>query len=703
MIAIYRREFKMYIHSFLGWLFMGIVLFFIDLYVSVSNVLYGYPYIAYALQSAIMIFIIAMPILTMRTLAEERKNKIDQLLLTSPVSVGKIITGKYFALETVFAIPCLVVCIWPVVLSKFGTIPYAESYLSILAFFLYGSAAMAIGLFISSLAESQVVAAILSMVAIFVCYIISGLCSMLSANGNVLTRIAKCIDLTTPFINLTNGSLDFRAIVYDISFIGLLLYFSVLSIRKRQYSFSNTQKKLLLVKSVKVIVIIAIVIVGNILLNLTPTKYTVLDVTSSGLYSLTDDSYKTMDTLQEDIRIYVLSTESAMDATVSETLNRYEDYSKHISIIYVDPASNPTFSQKYADSTLTTGSLIVESDKRSKCIQYDDLYIEELNYETYSYEPTGYDAEGQITSALAYVTSDDMPKIYMLTGHGESEYEASYLSAIEKLNIDYEILNLLDVDKVPDDAEALLINAPMSDLSGDDVGKISDYIDLGGNVLFVYGYTENSQERYLSLIEKYIAKVQDGMVLEGDEDHYYQNLLYLFPNIEYDDLTYNITDNYIFVPYASGILIDEKAEEDGKIHYLLTTSESAFGRVDPVEHTELEKVEGDIDGPFALAAYTGKTLEDGTEQKLMVYTSAVLFTSGADEMVSGQNLRLFTNTISSLVDVPASISIPAKNYEISYLTLPTSDIMFISILITIIVPLFFLVTGLFIWLGRRKR
>ena len=157
------------------------------------------------------------------------------------------------------------------------------------------------------------------------------------------------------------------------------------------------------------------------------------------------------------------------------------------------------------------------------------------------------------------------------------------------------------------------------------------------------------------------------------------------------------------MPYASGILIDEKAEEDGKIHYLLTTSESAFGRVNPVEHTELEKVEGDIDGPFALAAYTGKMLEDGTEQKLMVYTSAVLFTSGADEMVSGQNLRLFTNTISSLVDVPASISIPAKNYEISYLTLPTSDIMFISILITIIVPLFFMVTGLFIWLGRRKR
>lgn len=112
------------------------------------------------------ILLLAVPILTMRCLAEERKNKTDQLILTAPVSLGKIIAGKFLALASIFTIPILAICLYPLILMKFGNIPVAESYTAILGFYLYGLACMAVGVFISSLTESQVIAAVLSFSAL---------------------------------------------------------------------------------------------------------------------------------------------------------------------------------------------------------------------------------------------------------------------------------------------------------------------------------------------------------------------------------------------------------------------------------------------------------------------------------------------------------------------------------------------------------
>ena len=158
----------------------------------------------------------------MRILAEERKNKTDQMILTAPVSIWKIVLGKYLALETVFAIPCAVLCLYPLLLSRYGTIPYGETYVSLLGFFLYGSAAVAVGVFVSSLTESQVIAAVVSVVFIFIGYVMAGICNLISPTGNLLTKVLKVYDLTTPFIDLINGNLKLTSLAYYLSFIFLL-------------------------------------------------------------------------------------------------------------------------------------------------------------------------------------------------------------------------------------------------------------------------------------------------------------------------------------------------------------------------------------------------------------------------------------------------------------------------------------------------
>ena len=157
MRAIWKREFQAYFQSVIGWLFLAVTLAFYFLYFYVYNLSYGYPYISYSLNAIAFIFLVTVPILTMRILAEERHARTDQLILTAPVSVGKIVLAKFLAPAAVFSIAVAVIALSPLLLGRFGSIPYAESYVAILGFWLYGLTCIAIGIFVSSLTESQVI------------------------------------------------------------------------------------------------------------------------------------------------------------------------------------------------------------------------------------------------------------------------------------------------------------------------------------------------------------------------------------------------------------------------------------------------------------------------------------------------------------------------------------------------------------------
>lgn len=704
MRAIYKREMKACFNSLIGWLFLAVVLFLTGLYTTVYNFLQGSVYLTDMLVSCRILFMMAIPVLTMRILAEERKNKTDQLILTAPVGVWKIVLGKYLALETVFAIPCAVISLYPVLFSRYGTIPYAENYVALLGFFLYGSAAVAIGVFASSLTESQVIAAVLTVVFVFVGSVMAGVCSLISRSGNLLTRILGVYDFNTPFVDLLNGNLNITAIVYYLSLIFLFLFFTTQSIQKRRYSVSVRQLKRGAYSVGLILLTTAVVVCANLLLKQVPAAYTEFDVTGERLYSLTEDSYRVMDGLQENITIYVLFTESGMSQDVVQTLRRYEDYSKkQIRVEYVDISANPAFAEQYTDASLSPGSLIVVGEKRSKCIDYTALYLSELSYETFAYETTAYDAEGQITSALNYVTMEDMPKVYLLTGHGEADLEESFLSVLSKLNIEYERLNLLTADGVPEDAAGLIVNAPTADFSADDTEKIRSYLDGGNNALFVYGYGREALPNYRSLLEAYQVTIADGLVVEQNRDYYYQNnILWLLPEVESDELTASVYGRYVFAPNACGIVIDEQAEEKGEVHYLLRTTQDAFVRANPDEVTEGEKVEGDVDGPFALGVKATRQTENGTST-IAVYTSAELFSEVVDERVAGNNKKLFEGTVSGFASVEDNVSIPPKSYYAGLLTVSMLDVMVAGLLMVLAVPIALLVAGFVIWLQRRKR
>ena len=287
MTAIYKRELKSYQTAMVGYLFIFFVLVLTGIYFSAYQLSAAYPKFETTLSAVTFVFLIGVPILTMRVLAEERKQKTDQLLLTAPVSVGNIVTGKYLALVTVYAIPILVLCTYPLIMSKFGTVDFGTAYTAILGFFLLGCANIAIGLFMSALTESQVIAAVLTFVLLFAFYMMNGISSFFSKTSmstcvtfgllilaaaiivytmikNVLISAAvgvigevilvivyllkssifeggiqKVLDifnLSGHFDNFTNNIFDIIGIVYFLSVIAVCLFLTMQSILKRRWN-----------------------------------------------------------------------------------------------------------------------------------------------------------------------------------------------------------------------------------------------------------------------------------------------------------------------------------------------------------------------------------------------------------------------------------------------------------------------------------
>ena len=183
MLAIYKRELKSYFHSMTGCVFIAFLVMFTGIYFMAYNLNAGYPYFSYTLSGSLIVFLVGIPLLTMRSFSEERKTKTDQLLLTAPVSLTKVVLGKYFAMVTVLAVPNVIFCLFPLLIKLQGTAYLLVDYSSIAVFFLLGCVYLATGMFMSSLTESQIIAFISTFGILLLLYLWDGILSFLPGSA----------------------------------------------------------------------------------------------------------------------------------------------------------------------------------------------------------------------------------------------------------------------------------------------------------------------------------------------------------------------------------------------------------------------------------------------------------------------------------------------------------------------------------------
>ena len=232
MKAIFSREFRSYFTSVTGYAFAAFLLLIIGIY-TMSVCLVGYyPNYEYVLGNSAFIFLLMVPILTMKTFAEERKQKTDRLLYALPIGMPKIVAGKYLALLAVFAVPLVPAMIYPLILKIYGNVSFRVVCISMLGFILLGASLLAIGMFISSLTESQPLAAGISFLVMLINFLSTSLATYLPVGSTLVTNLS----LFDRLDNFVYGSLNITDIVFYLSTIALFVFLTIQSLEKRRWS-----------------------------------------------------------------------------------------------------------------------------------------------------------------------------------------------------------------------------------------------------------------------------------------------------------------------------------------------------------------------------------------------------------------------------------------------------------------------------------
>ena len=454
------------------------------------------------------------------------------------------------------------------------------------------------------------------------------------------------------------------------------------------------------------VIFIAVVIVINMIVSTIPSKYSEIDISSQKLYSIGDETKKMLKDLEKDVTIYQIAQSGSEDENISNLLKKYEDESKHIKVEQKDPVVNPKFVSQYTSDDLSANSLIVVCGDRNKVIDYNNIYETSVDYQTYSSQTTGFDGEGQITSAIGYVTSENLPALYTVEGHGEKDMDSSIKEDIEKANMDIKSLNLLTEGSVPDDADCLFIDSPSTDFSSDEKDAIIEYLENGGKAIIFSDYTTEDMPNFDAILENYGVQRTEGVVFEGDNQHYAMQMpYYLVPTINSTDASSETASAgyYVLAPYAQGIKQLDDVRDTVKIESILTTSDQAYSKTDLNSNT-IEKEDGDVEGPFDLGVSITESLDDDKETQIVYYSTSNLMDSQTNQMVSGGNEKLIMESLKWMTDTEesASVSIPSKSLEVSYLTITDYDAAFWKICTIALIPGIFLVIGFVVWIKRRK-
>ena len=233
MSAVFKREFRSYFSTPIGFIVLAAFYFFLGLYFSLIYS-YGSPDIATVIVAMSTVIVFAMPILTMRLMSEDRRQKVDQALLTAPVSLTSIVLGKFFAALAVFAIGFAPTLIFEIIVASYVTVNIMSYIYALFGMLLLGSALISIGMFISSLTESAVISAILTVVINILVLYMSSFASMVSVSW-IATIIEKAAFITA-FENFGQNIFSVADVVYFVSISAAFLFLCVRSLDKRRWA-----------------------------------------------------------------------------------------------------------------------------------------------------------------------------------------------------------------------------------------------------------------------------------------------------------------------------------------------------------------------------------------------------------------------------------------------------------------------------------
>ena len=448
------------------------------------------------------------------------------------------------------------------------------------------------------------------------------------------------------------------------------------------------------------------VITGLILLNLMAGQLSLqVDLTSSRLYSLSEQTIQMLENVNNPVRFYGLWKPGEENQDIMAVVNLYLAKNKNISLELRDPDRNPGFVARYDRERkgISRGSLIVEGEKGFRVISPNEMY-DYSQSRSGGMSVTGVSIERRITSALLFAGTGTIPVVYEISGHGEIPLSAMGFDAImERENYELKTLNLL-VAPVPQDASALILNSPRRDLAPAEAEKLLSYLRNGGRFIVMADYTIQELTNLNDVLSSYGLKFEYGIVRETDP--YY---VAIDPRTEWPDLTeHDITKPLMDKARTPVVLLEamalsalEARRRNVEVTPLMTSSPSAFLRTD-LDNTSESKIPSDIAGPLILGAAVldPSWIQENESQARIVAIGAgsllPLATQGFDA-----NRDVFMNSLTWLQDRPENITVRSKSLYLLPMTLNVVHMIILGALFIFIIPVAFFVSGFVTWLKRR--
>lgn len=470
---------------------------------------------------------------------------------------------------------------------------------------------------------------------------------------------------------------------------------------------SNRNFKQGMYNSIVIVVVIALVILANMIVGELDIK---IDLTKENVYTLTEDTVNLAKGLNDEITIYYLAKENDEYEVLQNVINQY-DKLPNISVVWKDPELYPQFASQYTDSEITGNDVIVvdNDNEKSRFIPFNEMYLQdyEVNYTTYNYDyKYSLDAEGQITSAIQYVTAESYTKMYIVTAHGETMLEQKVAELVNKANVETEVFDAKSESEMPEDCDILFINGPVTDISSDELDMYKAYLDNGGKAILSVAYTTEDMTNYNELIAYYGVTVNNAIVCET-EGNFLQNyptyVLAGFDNVT-EEISSDFTlENFVIAPVSKALSIIDSADLRSTLTVtsIAKSSEDSYAKVNPASE-EVGKEDGDLDGPFDIVVQASDSYKDITS-KVAILASPYMVKDDWVDYYTNSNVDLFINTIDWMSEGNTqSIAIPSRSLDSVYLEVPQEDATVWAILTIVIIPLAILAAGFVVWYLRRK-
>lgn len=460
--------------------------------------------------------------------------------------------------------------------------------------------------------------------------------------------------------------------------------------------------------AILIVAVVVIAILVNLLVGMADLK---LDLTVNKLFSLSDVTKSELEKLDKDVEIIGLFDDGKIYdekyKQVADLLNLYAKY-PHVNVKYIDPERNPgIINELDSDKTMGLQKMdfvvrsVVNGNEKKRKLEYYDLFEIRFNQNTFQTYVVGSNAEQGFTGAIRYVTSEITPTVYFTEDHDEIDMEYEYTNLkglLEKNNYLVKKLNLITTDKIPEDAELVIVASPKKDITLAEREVLAEYLDDGGKALFMFDYLANdpSFDQFNKLFSKYNVEINYDKVKETDESRCLPN----DPNTIVLDVKSNEITPQSFKTLISdsrSISILKNVKEYVKTTSLMATSDKAVGEMVSKERGDDRK------GPLDIAVaveYTG-----GMKTSRIIVMGNASFISDSAYRAFGDyynySMIFFMQSINWLTDKHEEIIVPTKNYESNVITITQRQATIVGGALIVIFPLLILGTGLAVFLRRR--